>query len=365
MPLLHFAGMPKSAQYLPDIDGVHSDRGVDLDIYACQWCGLVQLDAAPVPYFKEVIRATGFSEAMKAFRRGQFAEWVGKYGLAGKTVLEIGCGRGEYLELLDAAGMMAHGIEFALDAVDACMRRGLRARRSFIDIPDYVHPDGLFDAFAAFNFMEHWPEPNTTLRGIANVLRSDGIGLVEVPNYDMMLRQRLFSEFISDHLCYFTQETLETTLRLNGFEVLECQSIWHDYILSAVVRKRHPSPVEEFESARIALAGEIIGYIAEHSIRGVAIWGAGHQALATIALLGLNNRDIRYVIDSALFKQGRFTPASHLPIVPPDWLERHPVGAVIVMAAGYSEEVARIVREQFPEVPHIAILRENTLARIK
>lgn len=58
-----------------------------------------------MPYYREVIRAAAYSPEMRAFREAQFTDWVQRYGLAGRRVLEIGCGRGEYLTLLQKAGL--------------------------------------------------------------------------------------------------------------------------------------------------------------------------------------------------------------------------------------------------------------------
>ena len=95
----------------------------------------------------------------------------------------------------------------------------------------------------------------------------------------------------------------------------------------------------------------------------VAIWGAGHQALAIISLTDLADK-IRYVVDSAVFKQGKFTPATHIPIVSPDVLDSDPVDAVIVMAASYSDEVARIIREKFDGKINVSILRDFGLEEV-
>jgi len=80
-------------------------------------------------------------------------------------------------------------------------------------------------------------------------------------------------------------------------------------------------------------------------------------ALAIISLINLADK-IKYVVDSAPFKQGKYTPATHLPIVAPDTLISDPVDAVIVMAAGYSDEVVRIIRQKFDRNINIAILRD-------
>lgn len=355
--LLHFENMPKAAQFLPDAESLAQDRGVDLDIYQCSGCGLVQTGNEPVPYYKEVVRAAAFSEEMKTFRREQFGAFVEKYALQGKKLIEIGCGRGEYLSLLQEAGVDGYGLEYAAQSVQQCKDQGLRVECGYVDSADYSMPHAPFDAFAVLNFLEHWPDPNASLSGIAHNLREGGIGLVEVPNYDMILRKNLFTEFISDHIFYFTRESLETTLRLNGFEVIECSEVWYGYILSADVRKRSVCDVSSFDASRQKIKQEIDEYVSCFRDKGVAIWGAGHQALASIALLGLAG-EIKYVVDSAPFKQNKFTPASHIPIVAPERLSADPVGAVIVMAASYSDEVAKMLRQRFGDAISVAILRD-------
>jgi len=183
---------------------------------------------------------------------------------------------------------------------------------------------------------------------------------VEVPNFDMILEKRLFSEFIPDHLAYFTQNTLQTALQLNGFELLECRPVWHNYILSAVVKKRNILDISDFNSQKDKIILEINQFMERFAAGKVAVWGAGHQALAMLSLAEMAGK-ILYVVDSAPFKQNRFTPATHIPIVPPDMLAKEPVEAVIIMAASYSDEVERIIKRDFSPGIVTAILRDYGL----
>ncbi|MGO9013532.1 MAG: methyltransferase domain-containing protein [Dissulfurispiraceae bacterium] len=356
-PLLRYGNMPKAAQFLPDAESLERDKGVDLEVCQCSGCGLVQLSNEPVPYYKEVIRAAAFSEEMKDFRMKQFGSFVQKYSLKGKKIIEIGCGRGEYLSLMCQFGADAYGLEHSEESVKQCVKNGLKVSKGFIESNTYKLDDAPFDAFFILNFLEHLPDLNSTLTGIYNNLSDDAIGLVEVPNFDMILRNNLFSEFIPDHLFYFTGETLNTTLRLNGFEVIDCKEVWHDYIISAIVKKRQKTDISLFYEYQAQLKNEIEEYICRFKDKKVAIWGAGHQALAVISLINLADK-IRYVVDSAPFKQDKYTPATHLPIVSPDALDSDPVEAVIVMAASYSDEVARIIRQKFTGNLNVAILRD-------
>jgi 2-polyprenyl-3-methyl-5-hydroxy-6-metoxy-1,4-benzoquinol methylase len=380
-PLLRYENQPKAAQHLPSADDLAHECGVDLEIFQCGHCGLVQLGGEPVDYWREVIRASSVSPEMMAFRERQFVEFVKRFGLAGKRVLEPGCGRGESVAIMQRAGAEAHGLEFGEDAVAAARAAGLAVERGYIAAGATL-PGAPFDAFYTLNYMEHVPDPGDYLRGIWGNLATGGVGIVEVPNFEMISRAGLFSEFITDHLCYFTPDTLAYTLALHGFEVLSCDVVWHDYVISAVVRRSErpallggasdsapraelivPLDVERFRERHAHVGASINAFITEVVASGgrLAIWGAGHQALTIMAMFGLA-RHTAYVVDSAPFKQGLFTPATHIPIVAPDLLASDPVEAVIVMAASYSDEVVRIIGERFGDSMRLAVLREDGIA---
>ncbi len=359
-PLLRYRNMPRAAQFLPDKDALLGDKGVDLEVYQCSGCGLVQLNSDPVPYYKEVIRAAGFSEEMKNFRKKQFAGFVQKYSLKKKKVIEIGCGRGEYLSIMQQFDVEAYGLEYSQASVAHCLKNGLKVSKGFLKSSTARLKYGPFDAFFILNFLEHLPDPNSILGGIYNNLTNEAIGLIEVPNFDMILRNRLFSEFMSDHLFYFTKETLNRTLEWNGFEIIDCKQVWHEYIIYLVVKKREKLDFSNFYKHEAQLKNEIKRYIRRFKDKKVAIWGAGHQALAIISLMNLSGK-IRYVVDSATFKQSKFTLATHIPIVSPETLSKDRVDAVIVMAASYSDEIARIIRQKFDRNIDIAILRDSGL----
>ena len=93
--------------------------------------------------------------------------------------------------------------------------------------------------------------------------------------------------------------------------------------------------------------------------RKVAFWGAGHQALTTLALLDYQAEDIAFVIDSSPDKQNRFTYATHIPIVAPARLDDGEIEAVVIACGGYSDEVAAQIRNRYGNRFSLAVLREN------
>ena len=99
-PLLTLDNMPASAQHMPDAEGVKTDEGLTLDLCQCAGCGLVQFDCEPVDYYRDVIRAGGFSKTMVELRRYQYRHLIDTYHLEGKRFIEVGCGQGEFLSVL-------------------------------------------------------------------------------------------------------------------------------------------------------------------------------------------------------------------------------------------------------------------------
>ena len=326
-------------------------------------CGLVQLSNDPVSYFREVIRAVGISPEMQKFRSKQFKEFINEHSLENKKIVEIGCGQGEYLKVIGESNVDAYGLEYSEKLVSQCKASGLKVFNGFIEDANYRISDCNYDAFYILNFLEHIPDINGILMGIRNNLNDGAVGIVEVPNFDMILKKNLFSEFTTDHLYYFTKNTLISTLSKNGFEILSCDEVWYDYIISARVKKRKRVELTHFYNFQEKLKDDLHKYIDSFEKNKVAIWGAGHQALAVICMTEIKDK-IKYILDSAPFKQGKYSPATHIPIVAPEKLHTGSIDAVIVIAASYSDEVAKIIREKYSKEISVAILRDFGLEEV-
>ncbi len=378
--LFELGDAPASAQDIPDKDQKDRDRGVTLDLYQCCGCGLVQFDCAPVSYFKDVIRAGGFSTTMTQLRRRQYRHLIETYHLEGKKFLEVGCGRGEFLKVLTEFPVEAYGIEHKAELVGLAREAGLHVWQDFAGEPERELTDGAvqgpFDVFLSFNFLEHQPEPGRMLQAIYHNLADDGMGLVTVPALEYILEQGSYYELIRDHIAYYSFDSLRALLNRYGFDVLEEEMVNRDTI-AMIVRKNPERLKEEPEPAgitRIDIAPLKQGYDrvrgemeALLKLRGegkkLAIWGASHQGFTLAATLGLADR-VEYIIDSAPFKQGRYAPASHLPIVAPEHYFDAPVDAVLIVAPGYTDEIAGIIRQRFDEDVRILTLRTDHIEEL-
>lgn len=360
-PLLTLDNMPAGAQHMPDGEQMLEDAGLTLDLCQCMGCGLVQFDCEPVDYYRDVIRAGGYSKTMVELRRYQYTNLIENYHLEGKRFLEVGCGQGEFLKVLSEFPVEVHGIEHDPALVELARARGLDVMEGFPETEDTRFPGGLYDVFLSFNFLEHQPNPGTMLQAIYHNLEDDAMGLITVPSFEYIMDHSSYYELIRDHIAYYTFETLTPLLERNGFQVEECEVINRD-TLSVVVKKRPQMDTGNLFDCYVSIRREMDGYMKYLDAweKKVAMWGAGHQGFTLASTTRLGEK-AQYIIDSAPFKHGKFAPASHLPIVSPEYFLDHPVDAIIITAPGYTDEIAADIRKRFGDDVEVRAMRSHHL----
>lgn len=427
-PLMTLDDMPASAQNIPAASELAEDHPLSLTLCQCPSCGLVQFDTEPVDYYRDVIRAGGGTRTMTRLRHEEYARLLTamqEHHIRGRRIVEVGCGRGEFLRMWqnlaedpegaaalardqvrdplsgqpNAAPLHLVGIEHksalveeanaaaatsadaetpmtetaaAAQTASSTQAPAYRVYEGFAT-GDVRYPEGPFDAFVQFNFLEHQPDPCDMLRNIGRNLKPQALGLITVPSFEYILRYNGYYELLRDHIANYTEFTLQKLLQDCGFELLSMDLVNRDTI-EAIVRKADPDELSELHySGRLidvsalrdsydrlsASVNAHIDHLSE-SHRTMAIWGASHQGFTLAATTKLGGR-VEYIIDSAPFKQGRFSPASHIPIVAPDYAVAHPVDEILIVAPGYTDEIAGIIRERFDESIRILVLRTDRI----
>lgn len=362
--LLYIENMPATAQDIPDANEVKTEKGIDLHLCQCDGCGLVQLDTPPVSYYRDVIRAGGYSTTMDALRRKQYDEFIEVCHLQGKKILEAGSGQGEFLKIWSDYPVKAYGMEHKRELVEKARSIGLQVQEYYPNSEEDVFENAPFDAFTSFNFLEHQPDPAMYLRAIAHNLVDGGYGLLTVPSFEYILEQESFYEIIPDHIAYYTRESLHFILDRAGFLVLKEERVNRD-TLAVIIQKKPKVNVDGLLKQKKVIQDEVYDLMAsvEREGKRIAVWGASHQGFTLCATMHLDK--IAYIIDSAPFKQGRFAPASHIPIVSPAAAKENPVDVIVIVAPGYTDEIAQNIREKLGEQIEIYTLMSDHLTRYK
>jgi SAM-dependent methyltransferase len=355
-PLLTLENAPHDVSYLLTPEQAVHDAPIRLEVFRCGDCGHVQLAQDPESsYYEDYLMTVSHSAQMRAFQQQQAEDFVARYGLAGRRVIEVGCGDGNYLSILRGLGVEAVGIEPSARFREVAAAAGHRVLAGYVTAAAAI-PEAPYDAFVTREVFEHVPDPNDFLAGVRRSLTDDAVGLVEVPSLEQALEHRRFFDFFPDHVNYWSVSTLSRALERNGFLVDAVTRGMNGEYLQAYVRV----DAERDATALAAAVGEVRGALralldgAAHDGRTVAAWGSGAKGLTSLAEAGADG--IRYVIDSDPYKQGRLTPATHLPVVAPDHLDEHPVDIIILTALAYRDEVVAQLRGPLGFTGTIAVL---------
>lgn len=375
-PLFVLNNMPVGAQAMPTEEELSEDSGLTLPLCRCKKCGLTQFDCEPVDYYRAAIRVVGLSKTMQDLRRADYKHLIDTYGLSGKKWLECGCGNGDFLKVLEEFPVEIYGTEADKGNVTEARKKLSSAdiQNIFPDSADMRISGAPFDCFLSFNFLEHQPDPRNMLDCIWNNLADGGIGLITVPSFEYILDKGRYYELIRDHIANYDMTSLENLVTGCGFRVLEKGFIGIGDTIRMVVQKgtqtkgctaENIAPVSDEKYNALAynylmMKNDIDGYMAdlERKGRSIALWGAGHQGFTIASTTALKDY-AKYIIDSSDKKYGRYAPASHLQIVPPDTYFEDPVDVIMIAAPGYIKEIEKTIRERYgvlgmgPGVPAI------------
>ncbi|MGA7097549.1 MAG: methyltransferase domain-containing protein [Acidimicrobiia bacterium] len=328
----------------------------DLELAVCGSCGLIQnvlFDPSLVDYSKPTEESQAFSSKFQAFANSLADRLVAEHDLKGRTVLEIGCGKGDFMMLLAERGI---GRGLGIDPGYLPTRpegpdAEIEFRRGWFG-PDTVELTA--DLVISRHLMEHVPNVGEFLGWLAeSTMRTEGAVLfTEVPDTSRVLYEGAFWDVYYEHCSYFTRGSLARAITASGLTPTDVWLGFDDqYILSeAVSDSGDPWSLDDL-SPTLA-AAERFGSRTAESVarwkeeivsriddgREVVVWGGGSKAVAFLTTIGV---DQVIVVDINPHKQGKWLPSLAVEVQSPSVLESIRPDLVIPMNAIYVNEIRR------------------------
>ncbi|UCG57949.1 MAG: methyltransferase domain-containing protein [Phycisphaerales bacterium] len=334
-----------------------------LQLSFCHACGFIantRFDGTANNYCTEYEETQGFSPRFRAFAKSLAERLIEKYDIRGKSVLEIGCGKGEFLALMCELGDN-RGI--GIDPAYVPERNPSRTTRSINFIQDFyseAYADLEVDVICCRHTLEHIAPTYAFMDMIRRAIgdRRDVLVLFEVPDVIRVLKEGAFWDIYYEHCTYFSAGSLARLFRASRFEI---DDLYLDYdgqyiILAAYPGESSIGPASEiendlgdlsraFERFRQTCSDRLVHWrntIDELTAAGqrTVLWGSGSKAVAFLTTLGITD-EIEYVVDINPYKRGRFTLGAGQEIVSPEFLTRYRPDKVIVMNPIYCDEIGR------------------------
>jgi SAM-dependent methyltransferase len=363
-PLYEVRSIPLHSCILLDTeDAARGFPRRNLELVLCPDCGFAFnaiFDDPAMAYAVNFEESQHFSETFNAFASELVDDVVRTCGASGKRILEIGCGKGEFLDrLCRAAQATGVGIDpaYRADPGRTSGENGVRFLPERFGCAHYGLP---VDIVICRHTLEHIASVREFVVTIAEMIgaRDDAWVMFETPDFARVLEEGAFWDIYYEHCSYFSAGTHADLFERAGFAVERSELLYgSQYIVQyarpivggsgratpdadAVAEMRRLARVfpEKVRQKQAFWRNKICD--AHAAGRNVALWGGGSKAVSLVTTLGLG-AEVKAVVDINPFKQGRFLPGTGHRVIAPEALSGYDPDLIVVMNPLYRDEVCR------------------------
>ena len=335
----------------------------DLALACCDECSLVfnrLFDPALGEIGARYESSQGASGTFGAFADALARRWIEQHALVGKTVLEVGCGSGDFLRRL-----VSNGVARAI-GIDPFADEGKNSPHlSMTAAPFDDRSVGIeADALVCRHTLEHVQDVRGFLGRVRQWAGADPrrVVLFELPAGERVFAERAFWDVYYEHCNYFTEATLRDAVELAGFEVLALERVYGEQYLTLEARAaRTPHRSASPTRAAVAVAqaayrayGDAVRASTAHcqaelerlqsSAAPLMLWQAASKTVGFLSMLA-DPSVVDSAVDLSAERHGKFLPGSGLAVHSPAELLRLRPGNIVLMNPIYLAEVTSQVRE--------------------
>jgi SAM-dependent methyltransferase len=339
----------------------------DLALGFCSHCGFISnllFDSRLQNYAPGYEEQQSFSERFNDFARTLATRLLNRYNLRDKTIVEIGCGKGDFLLMMCELGG-CHGIGIDPSFTPGRIDDVAADRVRFIqDLYSEKYASLTGEMILCRHTLEHI---GTTAKFMQQVRRAIGerhetVVVFEVPDVARVLREQAFWDIYYEHCSYFTLGSLARLFRSCGFEILDLAKDYDDQYLLIEARpvNGHTPPQLDAEDDLAEIAHDVALFEERFQKtaamwraqldeivrvgRRVAIWGSGSKCVSFLSTLGVCD-EIQWIVDINPYRHGKFLAGSGIEIRPPAMLREYQPDLVIVMNPIYREEIRKTLEQ--------------------
>ena len=330
----------------------------DLRLGFCRACGFVSnqaFDPTLTKYCSECEESQGYSPTFNTFQRRLAQGIIDRHNLRNKRIVEIGCGKGDFLALLCELGNN-QGVGLDPAYVPGRFESSAADRLEFITdfySPKYASYRG--DLVACKMTLEHIPDTAALVSNVRASLENspDSLVFFQVPSTRRVLKDLAFWDVYYEHCSYFTAGSLARLFRHCGFDV---QTLGQDYDDQYLMIEARPGSgagaalegeddlaevAEDIRRFAEGVPAEVESWKREiRSARRPVLWGSGSKGVAFLTTTGIRD-EVEYVVDINPHRQGTFMAGTGHAIVAPEFLRDYRPDLVVAMNPVYREEIQR------------------------
>ncbi|HMF72711.1 MAG TPA: class I SAM-dependent methyltransferase [Flavitalea sp.] len=255
------------------------------------------------------------------------------HGLQNKKIIEIGCGKALFFDILLKKGLNAVGFDPTYEGENPRIIKEFYSNKS----------NEVGDVIIMRHTLEHIPDPFSFLHTIAEANGFKGTIYIEVPTFDWIIGKSAYWDIFYEHCNYFTESSLSKM-----FHEAKTDSFFGgQYIYLIGDLSQLKDTIDHSDTFVTDASGFSMQRDAHASLvktsKSKAIWGAGAKGSTFLNIMDPERIFFEYVIDINPAKQSKFIGGTGHPIFSSDALRTRPVNEIFVMNENYLSEIQSIV----------------------
>jgi len=343
----------------------------DIELGFCQSCGFIfnRLFDTSIDYFTMGYEdQQGFSTTFMNYLKKISENLIQKYDLKGKTLLEIGCGKGDFINLLaELSGGKGIGI-------DPAYQEGRQNNPSLTFYKEFYkleHGKLPADFICCRHTLEHIHGTQAFLQLIRNSLgtQTEKIIFFEIPQITRILDVQAFWDIYYEHCSYFSAGSLARLFRGTGYEILDLRLDYNDQYLLIEAKPVATASTKTFaieesideqkarvENFKVKIREQLADWRKKLSAlkangKKTVVWGGGSKSVGFLTNFA-DLEVIEYVVDINPHMENNYIPGIGKKYVQPKFLKEYKPEAVIIMNGIYKDEITKTLHEMdvFPEI---------------
>lgn len=346
--VMSLAATPPANEFVREDELPRPQDAIPLTLLLCSKCGHVQLAEIvdPVRLFKNYVYVSGTSPVFVAHFKAYAEQVKNRFGLDESAfVVDVGSNDGTLLKQFQTLGVeRVLGIDPAAEIARQATSAGIPTLEAFLTTAlaqQIVRDHGAANVVTANNVFAHAEDLGGFARAVSSLLAPEGVFVFEVSYLVDVVQKLLFDTIYHEHLSYHTLAPLKRFFDSVGMRLFDaervdthggsirCYVCNHSASHEATERLTDLLDVERaggfaaadvynrFKSRISELGARLRNRVADIVGAGQHIAGFGAPAKLTTLMheFGLDGRTIDFIVDDSPWKQGLYTPGTHIPVL--------------------------------------------------
>ncbi len=348
------------------------ERFYPLHAWVCESCFLVQLQefVAPDDIFTEYAYFSSYATSWVEHARRYADMTIQRFGLgAHSKVVEVASNDGYLLQHFVAAGIPVLGVEPAANVARVAIERGIPTAVQFLGRAtgrSLASMHGRADLVLGNNVLAHVPDINDFVQGMRELLAPSGVITMEFPHLQRLVEGNQFDTIYHEHFSYLSFTTVELIFAQHGLVLFDVEELpTHGGSIRIFARHAAHTAMEVAQTVVAMRQRELdLGYRSIERYLGfgqqvqqtkrallrfliearqqgkrIAGYGAPGKGNTLLNYCGIRTDFLAFTVDANPYKQGKYTPGTHIPILAPEALRREEPDYVLILPWNLKDEI--------------------------